>query len=369
MAHGLFADLAVLFEAGFQRHCAQKAADKDDHVHPHDVAEGTHDGKAVGHQGRHAVTHGGQQHQHVRVGGQGAERTVLLLLAVDVVAVLLRRLDAHGLHVGHAQQDGQHTGAHGGDLRAHEVGQCEHHRAGGHTGKGQIGHDALEAFAAKGHSHHNEGDDQHAEHVDASHHGGVQRHGAQPRVSQGRAAVDGGQARAAPGARRGVAQQGQSDGRDGVEAQRHQERGRDSRRCACTGRALQKDGQHHTDDDHLRAAVVADAGNGALDLVNRAGGPQQVQDHEGAEHHQHDLQSLLDALPQQGVIHGHVLLERRAGHVEVCKGQHQRPDQCHRGDAPGGLAEPQNTHQHNNDRTQCHHKIQETHGCFLTFYA
>ena len=367
VTHGLGADLAVLLPSGFQRHRAKEAADQDHHVHPHDVAEGAHDGEAVFHQCGEAVADGGQQHQHVDVGGHGAERAVLLLLTGEAVTVFLRRFHAHHLHIDHAEEDGEKAGAHGGDFCAHEVGEDEHHCAGGHTGKAEVGDDALEALAAEGHGHHDKGDHQHAEHMDAAHHGGVQRHGAEAGVGEGRAAVDGGQASAAPGAGRGVAQQGQRDGGHRVKAQRHQKRGGDGGGRACACRALQKDGEHHADDDHLHPAVVTDAGDGALHLVDGAGITEQVQDHEGAEHHQHDLQTLLDALPEKGVIDGYVVLEGSAGDIEIRKGQQKRPQQSHGSDALGGLAEAQNAHQHHDDGAECHDEIEEAHRNFSHF--
>ena len=274
-----------------------------------------------------------------------------------LIPVLLRGLHAHQLHIGHGQQDGYQARSHGRDLRAHEVGQGEHHASGGDSGEGQVGYDALEALTTEGHGHHNKRDDEHAEHVDAAYHGGVESHGADARVGEGRAAVDGGQARAAPGAGRGVAQQGQGDGGHRVKAQSHQERRSDGGRGACPGGALQENGEHHAHDDHLYPAVVADAGDGALHLVDSAGVPQEVQDHKCAEDHEYDLQALLDALPDQRVVHGNVLLKGCAGDVEVCKGQHQCPDQSHRRDFFGRLVKTEDTHQHHDDGAECHYKI------------
>ena len=43
------------------------------------------------------------------------------------------------------------------------------------------------------------------------------------------------------------------------------------------------------------------------------------------------LQALLDALPEESVVHGHILLKGGAGDIEVGKSQHQRPYKGHRG--------------------------------------
>ena len=88
---------------------------------------------------------------------------------------------------------------------------------------------------------------------------------------------------------------------------------------------------HHAHDDHLHPAVVTDAGDGALYLVDGAGIPEEVQNHKGAKDHEHDLQAPLDALPEEGVVHGHILLKGGAGDIKVGKSQHQRPYKGHRG--------------------------------------
>ena len=193
--------------------------------------------------------------------------------------------------------------------------------------------------------------------MDPADHGGVQGHSAEACFCQGRAAVDGGQSRAAPGAGCSVAQQRQCDGGDGIKAQRHKERCGDGSRCACAGGTFQKDGKHHADDDHLHAAVVTDAGDGAFDLFDSAGLPEKVQDHKGTEDHQHDLKAFLDAFPDQCVVNGDVFFEGGAGHIEVCKGQQKRPQQRNGSNALSGLVEPQNANKNNDDRAECQNKI------------
>ena len=130
-----------------------------------------------------------------------------------------------------------------------------------------------------------------------------------------------------------------------------------------TGSTLQEDGEHHAHDDHLYPAVVTDAGDGALYLVDGAGIPEEVQNHKGAKDHEHDLQALLDALPEEGVVHGHILLKGRAGYIEVGKSRHQRPYKGHRGHFFGGLAESEDAHQHHDDGAECHNKVEKFHDC------
>lgn len=147
------------------------------------------------------------------------------------------------------------------------------------------------------------------------------------------------QARAAPRGGRRVAEQGDGDGGDGIKAEGYEEGRRDGGRSARAGRALEEDGEHHADDDELHAAVVADAGNGGLDVVNGAGLAQQVQNGERAEDHEHDLETLFDALPDQRIEGLDVVGKAGAGDVEVGEGQDQRPDKGNGGDPFGGLLE------------------------------
>ena len=135
--------------------------------------------------------------------------------------------------------------------------------------------------------------------MEAADHRRVERNGGESRVHERRAAVDGRQTRAAPGGGRRVAEQGDGDGGDGIKAEGHKEGRRDGGGSARAGRALEEDGEHHADDDELHAAVVADAGDGGLDVVSKAG----------------------------------------AGDVEVGESQDQRPDKGDGGDPFGGLLE------------------------------
>ena len=256
-----------------------------------------------------------------------------------LVVIFLRGLDADELDIEDGEEDGDDARAHGRDLRADEVRQDEHGRAGRDAREEEVGQQAAEALFAEGHGDHQERNDEHAEHVDAADHGGVERYGADARVDERCAAIDGREARAAPRAGRRVAEEGEGDGCDGVKAQRHEERGRDGRRSARAGRALEEDGEHHADDDELHAAVIADAGDGGLDVVNGAGLAQQVQNGERAEDHEHDLETLFDALPDQGIEGLDVVGKAGAGDVEVGEGQDQRPDKGNGGDPFGGLLE------------------------------
>lgn len=163
------------------------------------------------------------------------------------------------------------------------------------------------------------GDHQHAEHVDAANHGGVKRHSAQTCVGQGCTAINDGQSGAAPGAGGGIAQQRKRNRGDRVKSQSHKERRGDGGGGAGAGGTLKKDGEHHADDDYLYAAVIADKGDGTLDLFDSAGITQNVQNHERTEHHQYDLETLFDAFPDQCVIDGHIFLEGGAGHIEIVK--------------------------------------------------
>ena len=175
--------------------------------------------------------------------------------------------------------------------------------------------------------------------MEAADHRRVERNGGESRVHECRAAVDGRQPRAAPGGGRRVAEQGDGDGGDRIKAEGHKEGRRDGGGSARAGRALEKDGEHHADDDELHAAVVADAGDGGLDVVNGAGLAQQVQNGERAEDHEHDLETLFDALPDQGIEGLDVVGKAGAGDVEVGEGQDQRPDKGDGGDPFGGLLE------------------------------
>ena len=339
IADGPGADRAVLLHAHTERCRAEHTAHEDDDVHPEDVAERTHDGEAVGHDRREAIAHEREQHEHIDVRRHGAERAVFALLRGGVVAEFLRRPDADELDVGEREKHGDEARAHRGDLRADEVGEEEHHRAGGDAGEAEIGDRALEALFAEDHADHDERNDEHAEHMEAADHRRVERNGGESRVHERRAAVDGRQTRAAPGGGRRVAEQGDGDGGDGIKAEGYEEGRRDGGGSARAGRALEEDGEHHADDDELHAAVIADAGNGGLDVVNGAGLAQQVQNGERAEDHEHDLETLFDALPDQGIEGLDVVGKAGAGDVEVGEGQDQRPDKGDGGDPFGGLLE------------------------------
>lgn len=84
------------------------------------------------------------------------------------MAEFLRRPDADELDVGEREKHGDEARTHRGDLRADEVGEEEHHRAGGDAGEAEIGNRALEALFAEDHADHDERNDEHAEHVEAA---------------------------------------------------------------------------------------------------------------------------------------------------------------------------------------------------------
>ena len=283
-----------------------------------------------------------------------------------LVVIFLRGLDADELDIEDGEEDGDDARAHGRDLRADEVRQDEHGRAGRDAREEEVGQQAAEALFAEGHGDHQERNDEHAEHVDAADHGGVERYGADARVDERCAAIDGREARAAPRAGRRVAEEGEGDGCDGVKAQRHEERGRDGRRSARAGRALEEDREHHADDDNLHTAVVADAGDGVLDLLNRARLAQDVEDDEGTEDHEHDLQTLLDALPEEGVVGLDVFGKRGAGDVKVGEGEDQRPDQGDGRDLFGRLVEGEDADEHDDDRAEGDEEVQEAHGVLFS---
>ena len=349
----------------------QQAADEDDNVHPDDVAEGAHNRKAVFHNSREAITDDRQQDQHINVGRHGAESAVLLLgTLVGHIFELVGSLDGDQLDIQHAQQDGNETGAHGGDLGAHKIAQQEHDHTGSNAGIAQIRDDTLVALAAKGHTDHDEGDDEHAEHMDAAHHGGVQSVGGDTGFHQSGAAVDGGQTRAAPGAGSGVAQQSNGNGGDGIKAQSHQEGGGDGSGSAGTGGAFQEDGDHHADDDQLDTAILtADAGHGVLHVLDSAGLLQGVQDDEGAKDHGNDLQTFLDALPQQGVHDHHVLLKGKTVDVKIGECQQHGPNQGHGRDLHGRLLQSQDADQYDDDRADRHDKVDKFHSASSLFSA
>ena len=196
-AHSALADFFVGRKVHAQRERAENAADEDDHIDPEDIAEGAHDGKAVGDDRGEAVADQREQHEHVDVGRHGLKGAVLALVAGRFVAELVRRLYAHELDIRDGEEDGDKARAHGCDLRADKVGEDEHREAGAHAREGEVGENALVALFAERHAHHEEGDDQHAEHVETAGHGGILRDGGKARVHERRAAVDGGEARAA----------------------------------------------------------------------------------------------------------------------------------------------------------------------------
>ena len=210
-----------------------------------------------------------------------------------LVAELVRGLHADEIHVRNGQQNRDEARAHRGDLCAHEVGEHEHHKTGRHACKRQIREDSLEALLAVGHPDHDKGDDENAEHVEPADHRGVERHGRYARVNQSRAAVDGGQARAAPGGRGCVAEKRNRDRRDRVKAEGYEERSRNCRRSARACRALEEDREHHADDDDLHAAIIADLRDRGLHVLNRARLAQKIQNDKRAEDHQHDLEAFF----------------------------------------------------------------------------
>ena len=176
--------------------------------------------------------------------------------------------------------------------------------------------------------------------------------------------------RPAPPQEQGVAspsRRGHGDGGDGIKTQGHQEGGGDGGRGAGAGGALQEDGHHHAHHDQLDTAVLAaDPGHGVLHVLNGAGALEGVEDDEGAKDHGHDLQALLDALPQQAVQDHDVLLEGQTADVEIRERQQHRPHQRQRRHLHGGLFERQDAHQHECDGADCQHEIDETHNADLS---
>ena len=226
-AHRAEADRFVGFEAHAERQRAEDAAEDDDEIDPEDVAEGAHDGKAVFHHGGEAVAHEGEDDEHVNIGGERLEGAVFSLLGSALVAKFLRRLHADELDIGNGEQDGDEARAHGGDLRADEVGEDKHRKARAHAREGKVGENAAVALFTEGHADHDEGNDEHAEHMEAADHGGILRNGGEACLDKRRAAVDGRKARAAPRGGRRVAEQRDGNGGGGLEAERHKEGGGD----------------------------------------------------------------------------------------------------------------------------------------------
>ena len=95
----------------------------------------------------------------------------------------------------------------------------------------------------------------------------------------------------------------------------------------------------------------------AFDVFDCAGLAQQIQNHKRAEDHQDNLETFLQALPDERVIRRDVFLERCAGDVKIRKGENQRPDQGNRGNLFCRLVKRQNADQNDDDWTECHHKV------------
>ena len=125
--------------------------------------------------------------------------------------------------------------------------------------------------------------------MEAADHGRIERNGGKTRLDERCAAVDGRKARAAP-------------------------RG---------GRCVTE--QHHADDDHLHAPVIADLRDGGLDILNGARLTKKIQNGERAEDHQHDFEAFLDALPDQRIEHLDSFGKPCAVEVKVGEGEQQRP--------------------------------------------
>ena len=238
MADCALADCAVGLPAHTERRRAEHAANENHEIDPKDVAECAHDREAVGNDRRESVPHERQQDQHVDVRRHCLKGGIFAFARFFLVAELVRGLHADELHVRNGQQNRDEARAHRGDLCAHEVGEHEHHKTGRYARKCQIRDNALEALLAVGHPDHDKGDDENAEHVEPADHRGVERHGRYARVNQSRAAVDGGQACAAPGGRGRVTKQRNCDGGDRVKAKGYEERSCNRRRSACACCAL-----------------------------------------------------------------------------------------------------------------------------------
>lgn len=216
-------------------------------------------------------------------------------------------------------------------------------------------------------SAHDEGNDKHAEHVEAADHGRILCDGGKTCVDKRRAAVDGREARAAPGGGRRVTEQRDSDGSGGLKAERHKEGGGDGGGRARARCALKEDRQHHADDDHLHAPVVADLSNGGLDILNGTCFAQKVQNGKCAEDHQHDLEALLDALPDQRIEHLDIFGKCCAIEVEVGEGEKQCPQKRGGGNGFCGFFEAQNADKDDDDWAERHEEVYEVHRSSLSF--
>ena len=324
-ARSAFADLFVGLEVHAQRERAEDAAHKDDKVDPEDVAEGAHDGKAVFHDSGEAIADEGKEHEHIDVRRHGLEGAVPALMRGAFVAEFIGGLHTDELDIRNGEEDGDEAGAHGGDLRADVVGEEEHRQARRRACEGEVREDALVALFAKRHADHDEWDDEHAEHMEAAGHRGILRNGGKACVNERCAAVDGREARTAERGGRRITEQRDGDGGGGIKTEGHKKRGGDGGGSARARRALKEDRQHHADDDDLHAAVVADLRNGGFHILDGAGLTQQVQDGERAEDHQHDLETFLDALPDQGVEHLDVFGKGDTVNIEIGEGKKERP--------------------------------------------
>ena len=198
--------------------------------------------------------------------------------------------------------------------------------------------------------------------MDAAHHSRVQGIGGDTGLHQRSTTVDGGQARAAPGAGSRITQQGHGDGGDGIKAQGHQEGGGNGGGSAGAGCAFQEDRHHHTDDDELHAAVLtAEAGHGVLHILDGAGVLEGIEDHKRTKDHENDLKAFLDALPQQRIQNDYIFLKGQAVDIKVSKSQQHRPNQGNRSNLHSRLLQNQNTDQHQDDRADGHDKVDEFH--------
>ena len=327
----LLNDFFHLAEVHSEGEGAKEGAQEDDGVDPGDVAEEAHHGEAFFREEcRDAVPDKRDQHEHVDVRGQCLEGVIFSLNgALLHIAVLFRCVDGHEFDEDDGQDDGDDAGSEGCDLRSDEVGEEEHHEAAGDARIQQVVHDAFEGLGAEGDDDCHEGDDQKAKGVDSSDHRGVEGCGGDSRCHEGRAAADRGKARTAPGCAGAVAQERYSDRNDRIKAEGCQEGRYQSSRCAGSRSSFQEDRHEDTDDDELDSAVISgDLGDRSLYVFHRAGVLERVQDREGAEDHDDDLEAFLKALPQIGVENLDVIRKRKPGDVEVGQCQEHAPKEC-----------------------------------------
>jgi hypothetical protein len=105
------------------------------------------------------------------------------------------------------------------------------------------------------------------------------------------------------------------------------------------------------------AVESAITGDGVLYIINRAGALQGVEDGESAKDHQDDLQTFLDALPDESVQNHDGFFKRMAFNVEIGKCQQHGPNQTDGGNFHSRFLQEQDAYQYDDDRTDGHNKI------------